>query len=147
MFLRLWTRAPRTSKTSCWAASGAMGSMVAKGQPRQRAFRAVPKLQSIRLAAKAGKSQDFPALPSAQDAGFDFHVWRRIALADGDGVLAAHDEGMAIVPERGGGIHPRHAFDECRALFGRDGVRFPEHSLAGRSSTPRNHRRLKETSP
>src|SRR5215472_11592003 len=58
--------------------------------------------------------------------------------------LAAHDEGMAIVPERGGGIHRRHAFDECRALFGRDRVRFPEHSLAGRSSRPPHRRSLKE---
>src|SRR5271166_3634535 len=55
MFLRLWTRAPRTRRTSCWVAVGAMVSFVAKGKPSQRALRALPKLQSIRLPGGASK--------------------------------------------------------------------------------------------
>jgi len=48
-FLRLCTRAPRMRKTSCCSRMGGMVSFVAKGKPRQRAFRTLPKLQSIRL--------------------------------------------------------------------------------------------------
>src|SRR5215469_3342017 len=54
-FLRLWTRAPRTRKTSCCSRTGAMISFVAKGKPRQCAFRTLPKLKSIRLRRSAGK--------------------------------------------------------------------------------------------
>ena len=55
MFLRLWTRAPRTRSTSCCSMVGGMVSVVANGKPSQRAQRTLPKPQSIRLLREAGK--------------------------------------------------------------------------------------------
>src|SRR6267143_5784684 len=58
MFLRLWTRAPRTWMDSCSGWKSALAwviSFVAKGKPRQRVSRALPKLQIIRRVSKQGK--------------------------------------------------------------------------------------------
>src|SRR6267142_1331083 len=55
-FFRLCTRAPRMRKNSCCSRMGGMVSFVAKGKPRQRAFRTLPKLQSIRLRWDPSKS-------------------------------------------------------------------------------------------
>src|SRR5438445_8060139 len=51
MFLRLWTRAPRTRIDSCSGRTFEAAwviSLVAKGKPRQRVSRSLPKLQIIR---------------------------------------------------------------------------------------------------
>src|SRR5208283_4065561 len=58
MFLRLWTRAPRTRRTSCCWRVGAMVSFVAKGKLKQHAYRMLPKPQSIRLRLGCGKLAD-----------------------------------------------------------------------------------------
>src|SRR5712691_11905374 len=60
MFLRLWTRAPRTRMDSCSGRATVLSgiiSMVAKGKPRQRVSRARPKLQIIRPLSKRGKQR------------------------------------------------------------------------------------------
>src|SRR5712664_971304 len=58
MFLRLWTRAPRTRIDSCSGRTFEAAwviSLVAKGKPRQRVSRSLPKLQIIRPLSKRGK--------------------------------------------------------------------------------------------
>src|SRR3979409_1800145 len=58
MFLRLWTRAPRTRMDSCSGRISVVAwviSLVAKGQLRQRVSSALPKLQIIRPLSKRGK--------------------------------------------------------------------------------------------
>src|ERR1700674_5964343 len=58
IFLRLWTRAPRTRMDSCSGGISVVAwviSLVAKGKPRQRVSSALPKLQIIRLLSKRGK--------------------------------------------------------------------------------------------
>src|SRR5258707_9294622 len=58
IFLRLWTRAPRTQMDSCSGRTSVVAwviSLVAKGKPRQRVLSALPKLQIIRLLSKRGK--------------------------------------------------------------------------------------------
>src|SRR5260221_3886658 len=58
IFLRLWTRAPRTRMDSCSGGAFVVAwviSLVAKGKPRQRVSSALPKLQIIRLLSKGGK--------------------------------------------------------------------------------------------
>src|SRR5262252_5937784 len=57
-FLRLWTRAPWTRKASCSGfeiSAEAVICLVAKGNPRQRVSKLLPKLQIIRRVSKAGK--------------------------------------------------------------------------------------------
>src|SRR5439155_3255876 len=66
IFLRLWTRAPRTQMDSCSGRTSVVAwvlSLVAKGKPRQRVLGALPKLQIIRLLSKRGKRR--PAWPEA----------------------------------------------------------------------------------
>src|ERR1700747_1552771 len=61
MFLRLWTRAPRTRMDSCSGRTFEVSrviSLVVKGKPRQRVLRALPKLQIIRPLSKRGKRQN-----------------------------------------------------------------------------------------
>src|SRR5229473_6927870 len=58
MFLRLWTRAPRTWMVSCSGRKSMLAgviSLVAKGKPRQRVSNVLPKLEIIRLLSKRGK--------------------------------------------------------------------------------------------
>src|SRR5258708_2936085 len=58
MFLRLWTRAPRTRMVSCSERTSVVSlviCLVAKGKPRQRVSSAQPKLQIIRPLSKLGK--------------------------------------------------------------------------------------------
>src|SRR6267143_2428386 len=58
IFLRLWTRAPRTQMDSCSGRTSVVAwviSLVAKGKPRQRVLSALPKLQIIRLLSERGK--------------------------------------------------------------------------------------------
>src|SRR5713226_2323052 len=58
IFLRLWTRAPRTRMDSCSGNTSVVAwviSLVAKGKPRQRVSSALPKLQIIRLLSKRSK--------------------------------------------------------------------------------------------
>src|ERR1700694_1628501 len=58
IFLRLWTRAPRTRMDSCSGGISVLAwviSLVATGKPRQRVSSALPKLQIIRLLSKRGK--------------------------------------------------------------------------------------------
>src|SRR5260370_24488712 len=58
MFLRLWTRAPRTRMVSCseWTSVVSLViCLVAKGKPRQRVSSAQPKLEIIRPLSKQGK--------------------------------------------------------------------------------------------
>src|SRR6266849_263050 len=60
MFLRLWTRAPRTRMDSCCGRISVVAwviSFVAKGKPRQRVSSALPKLQIIRPPSKRGKQR------------------------------------------------------------------------------------------
>src|SRR5258708_5493688 len=87
-FLRLCTRAPRMRNTSCCSRMGGMVSFVAKGKPRQRAFRTLPKLQSIRLQwdpsksglkVLKGKNRDGLLLlqPDASDSAVDRKMNRR----------------------------------------------------------------------
>src|ERR1700682_3567040 len=60
IFLRLWTRAPRTRMDSCSGGTFVVAwviSLVAKGKPRQRVSSALPKLQIIRLLSKRGKQR------------------------------------------------------------------------------------------
>src|SRR5712692_109710 len=58
IFLRLWTRAPRTRMDSCSGKTSVVAwviSFVAKGKPRQRVSSSLPKLQIIRPLSKRGK--------------------------------------------------------------------------------------------
>src|SRR5260370_22941840 len=58
MFLRLWTRAPRTRMVSCSERTSVVSlviCLVAKGKPRQRVSSAQPKLEIIRPLSKLGK--------------------------------------------------------------------------------------------
>src|SRR2546425_741381 len=58
IFLRLWTRAPRTRIDSCSGRTSVVAwviSLVAKSKPRQRVSSALPKLQIILPLSKRGK--------------------------------------------------------------------------------------------
>src|SRR2546421_12180673 len=65
IFLRLWTRAPRTRIDSCSGRTSVVAwviSLVAKSEPRQRVLNTLPKLQIIRPLSKRGKRWHWLAL-------------------------------------------------------------------------------------
>src|SRR6266851_7099563 len=86
IFLRLWTRAPRTRMDSCSGRTSVVAwviSFVAKGKPRQRVSSVQPKLQIIRLLSKRGKrrictaNSRFLGEGDLPDSAFHFQVNRR----------------------------------------------------------------------
>src|SRR6266581_5626960 len=87
IFLRLWTRAPRTRMDSCSGRTSEVAwviSLVAKGKPRQRVWSPLPKLQIIRPPSKRGKRPHLCGIAKANsrllgegdlaDSAFHFQV-------------------------------------------------------------------------
>src|SRR5260370_7634409 len=72
MFLRLWTRAPRTRMVSCSERTSVVSlviCLVAKGKPRQRVSSAQPKLEIIRPLSKLGKRPNLRGRRRDRSAG------------------------------------------------------------------------------
>src|SRR5260370_39436945 len=88
MFLRLWTRAPRTRMVSCSERISVVAgviSFVAKGKPRQRVSSAQPKLQIIRPPSKQGKRPNCAGV--GESARADSWLLGKRGLAEGRGVV------------------------------------------------------------
>src|SRR5437773_373528 len=92
MFLRLWTRAPRTQIDSCSGRTSVVAwviSLVAKSKPRQRVSSALPKLQIILPLSKrskrgvVGTTSRLLAEGDLADATLHFQVYRRGGFAIG----------------------------------------------------------------